>query len=149
MPLVMAWIGIDHRDLCTVHQSDSVDADFGVSKTIVDAFNCRALEDPGSVAECDRMPLRVIDVLVGIPGEPHDDGPCALRFGLIKIYSGQAPPGNRMTGTSLPAGRAGPCGGRTTRQSEAASGRIIELSCTSKGTASSAPSAARTMRARR
>ena len=38
-----------------------------------------------------------------------------------------------MIGTSLPAGSAGACGGRTTRQSAAASGRIIELSCTSNG----------------
>jgi hypothetical protein len=64
-------------------------------------------------------------------------------------YSGQAPPGNGMIDTSLPAGRAGACGLRTTRQSEAASGRIIELSCTSNGTASTTPSAARTRRARR
>jgi hypothetical protein len=54
-----------------------------------------------------------------------------------------------MIGTSLPAGNAGACGGRMTRQSDAAKGRIIELSCTSNGTTSSAPSGARCNRARK
>ena len=64
-------------------------------------------------------------------------------------YSGIEPPGNGMIGTVPPAGSAGACGGRMTRQSDEASGRIIELSCTSNGTASRTPSAARASRARR
>ena len=74
---------------------------------------------------------------------------CSIPASCSPDYSGHAPPGNGMICTSLPAGSAGACGGRTTRQSEEASGRIIEKSCTSNGMASRTPSAARTSRARR
>src|SRR5215469_8847019 len=56
---------------------------------------------------------------------------------------GRTPSGNRRIGTLVPAAAAGACGGRMTRQSAAASKRIIELSCTSNGNTSGAPSAAR------
>jgi hypothetical protein len=68
---VVIPIGIDDRDLDAAYESDRVDADFPVVKTIVDPFDRRGVENPDGICEPDRMVTDVRNVLVRIPGEPH------------------------------------------------------------------------------
>jgi hypothetical protein len=86
-----------------------------------------------------RLNLHTVEITAS-PLAPRNDG---------SGYSGHAPPGKVMIGTIVPTVAAGAWGGRITRQSDEARGRIIEESCTGNGVASSTPSAPRSSRERR
>src|SRR5580704_3128532 len=71
MSLVGFTVGIDHRDLDTIHKSDSVDPHLAIVEAVIGSLDRRSVEDSRRILKGNSVPTNVGEILVGIPSELH------------------------------------------------------------------------------
>lgn len=59
------YIGVNHRDFQAVHKSDSVNSDFAIVESVVDALNGHTIKNSFGILKSDFVPLDVGFVFSG------------------------------------------------------------------------------------
>jgi hypothetical protein len=60
-------VGVDHRNLQAIHQSDGIHPTLAIVETVIHSFKGRPLENPRRVFECNSMQFEVAAVLFLVP----------------------------------------------------------------------------------
>jgi hypothetical protein len=71
MAFIIITVGVDHRDLKAVYQSDRVYSDFTIVEAIIFPFDGRTIEYPDRIWKGDCVSADIRKVLVRVPGELH------------------------------------------------------------------------------
>ena len=71
MTLISPTVGVDHRDLDAVAETNCVDAHLAIVVTIIGPFDRWSIKNPRRISKGDAMPAYIDRILRWIPREPN------------------------------------------------------------------------------